>query len=147
MKQEVGREAAVSMTTGESAVQHGVEAQLARDGKVSYMHIPAVDVARSGDFYRDVFGWDVRDDYTPERRGFTDASGELIGAFVTNVAVSPGAGCEPYVYVERIDDAVRAIEAHGGTIVRPVYAEGELWVATFRDPAGNVMGVWQAGPR
>lgn len=134
------------MTMGENATVHGVDAHLALDGKVSYMHIPALDVARSGDFYRDVFGWDVRDDFGPERRGFTDASGELIGAFVTNVAVAP-AGIEPYIYVDRIDAAVRAIEAHGGAIVRPVYAEGELWVATFRDPAGNVMGIWQAGPR
>jgi hypothetical protein len=32
--------------------------------------------------------------------------------------------------------------------VREVYAEGDLWVATFRDPAGNVIGIWQmGGPR
>jgi predicted enzyme related to lactoylglutathione lyase len=24
---------------------------------------------------------------------------------------------------------------------------GDLWVATFRDPAGNILGVWQRGPR
>ncbi|HEX5480807.1 MAG TPA: VOC family protein [Dehalococcoidia bacterium] len=135
------------MTTGEDAVRHGVEAHLARDGKVSYMHIPAVDVARSGDFYRDVFGWDVREDFGPERRGFTDASGELIGAFVTNISVAPGAGIEPYIYVARIDDAVRAIEANGGTIMTVPYFESQLWIATFRDPAGNIMGIWQAGPR
>ena len=135
------------MTTGEDAVAFGVDAHLARDGKVSYVHIPAVDVARSGDFYRDVFGWDVRGDFKPERRGFTDASGQLIGAFVTNVAVAPGAGIEPYIYVGRIDDAVRAIEAHGGVIVTQPRYDGQLWIATFRDPAGNTMGIWQAGPR
>jgi len=25
--------------------------------------------------------------------------------------------------------------------------EGDLWVATFRDPSGNVLGVWRRGPR
>jgi predicted enzyme related to lactoylglutathione lyase len=25
--------------------------------------------------------------------------------------------------------------------------EGDVWVATFRDPSGNVLGVWQRGPR
>jgi predicted enzyme related to lactoylglutathione lyase len=25
--------------------------------------------------------------------------------------------------------------------------EGDLWVATLRDPAGNAIGVWQQGPR
>jgi predicted enzyme related to lactoylglutathione lyase len=27
------------------------------------------------------------------------------------------------------------------------YPEGDLWVAVFRDPSGNVLGVWQHGPR
>jgi hypothetical protein len=27
------------------------------------------------------------------------------------------------------------------------YPEGDLWVATFRDPAGNVLGVWQTASR
>ena len=36
---------------------------------------------------------------------------------------------------------------HGGEVVRPPYPEGDLWVATFSDPAGNVLGVWQHGPR
>jgi predicted enzyme related to lactoylglutathione lyase len=25
--------------------------------------------------------------------------------------------------------------------------EGDLWVATVRDPAGNLIGLWQEGPR
>ena len=27
------------------------------------------------------------------------------------------------------------------------YPEGDLWVALFRDPGGNVIGVWQQGAR
>jgi predicted enzyme related to lactoylglutathione lyase len=34
-----------------------------------------------------------------------------------------------------------------GEIAREPYPEGDLWVATFRDPAGNEVGVWQQGPR
>jgi predicted enzyme related to lactoylglutathione lyase len=36
---------------------------------------------------------------------------------------------------------------HGGAPVMAPYPEGDLWVATFRDPAGNIVGVWQQGPR
>ena len=32
---------------------------------------------------------------------------------------------------------------YGGEIVAAPYAEGNLSVATFRDPSGNVMGLWQ----
>ena len=53
----------------------------------------------------------------------------------------------PYIYVDRIDDAVARIAAHGGEVVKAPYPEGDLWVATFRDPAGNLIGLWQAGPR
>ena len=135
------------MTTGESAAQHGVEAHLARHGKVAYMHIPATDVARSGQFYAGVFGWTLHDRGSATRLAFTDASGEMIGAFVTDVEPSRDSGVLPYVYVEHIDDVVEKIEARGGEIVRSVYAEGDLWVATFRDPAGNIIGIWQGGPR
>ncbi len=31
-----------------------------RTGKLCYIEIPAVDVARSADFYRDAFGWTLR---------------------------------------------------------------------------------------
>jgi hypothetical protein len=32
-------------------------------------------------------------------------------------------------------------------IVDGPYPEGDLWVATFRDPAGDVLGIWHAGDR
>ncbi len=124
-----------------------VGAGLARSGKVSYMQLPALDVGRSANFYAVVFGWSVRDDGNPTHRAFEDASGELIGAWVTGRAIASEPGVLPYIYVSRIDDAVTQIESNGGEIVRAPYPEGALWVATFRDPAGNVIGIWQMGPR
>ena len=57
------------------------------------------------------------------------------------------AGIRPYMYVERVDAALERIAAAGGAVVTEPYEEGTLWVATFRDPAGNVLGLWQQGPR
>lgn len=53
----------------------------------------------------------------------------------------------PYIYVHGVDAALERVKVNGGEIVRPPYREGDLWVATFRDPAGNVVGIWQRGPR
>ena len=53
----------------------------------------------------------------------------------------------PYIYVVEIDDTVARIVENGGKIIRPPYPEGDLWVATFQDPAGNVLGIWQFSPR
>jgi predicted enzyme related to lactoylglutathione lyase len=111
------------------------------------MQIPATDTAAAAAFYRDVFGWAIMDGGRPEHRGFADASGEMIGAFVTSLPVVREPGVLPYVYISGIDAVVERITSHGGQIVLQPYAEGDLWVATFRDPAGNVMGIWQAGPR
>ena len=116
-----------------------------RNGKVSYMQIPALDTERSAAFYAAVFGWTIRGDAS--HRSFEDASGELIGAFVTDRRVAADSGILPYVYVEGIDEMIERIEAHGGRTVRAPYPEGDLWVATFHDPAGNLLGVWQRGPR
>jgi len=48
---------------------------------------------------------------------------------------------------ETLDETLEKVSAHGGAVVNSPYPEGDLWVATLRDPAGNVVGIWQRGPR
>lgn len=112
-----------------------------RPGGVSYLRIPAPDPDRSAAFYRDVFGWEAGDGR------FTDASGLLIGHFMTDLPVAGEAGIIPYVYVRDIDAALEKAAAAGGEIATAPYPEGDLWVAVLRDPAGNAIGAWQRGPR
>jgi predicted enzyme related to lactoylglutathione lyase len=115
-------------------------------GRLSYIQIPAVNVRDSARFYAGVFGWQIRgggDDHL----SFTDATGDMIGAWVTGRAPSREPGVLPYIYVHGIDAMLERVQAGGGEIVKPACPEGDLWVATFRDPAGNVVGVWQQGPR
>jgi hypothetical protein len=119
----------------------GVAQGIARPGKLSYMQIPAVDAMKSADFYRAVFGWTVGDN--PEHVSFSDTTGELIGAWVTDRAIATEPGILPYIYVNDVHDTVAAIVVEGGGVVTPPYREGALTVATFRDPAGNVLGIWQ----
>jgi uncharacterized protein len=115
-------------------------------GRLSYVQIPAADVGASGGFYASVFGWQVRGG-SDDHLSFTDATGDMIGAWVTGRVPSQAPGVLPYIYVHGIDATLERVAASGGEVVRPPYAEGDLWVATFRDPAGNVIGIWQQGPR
>ena len=124
----------------------GVDARLARHGGLSYLEIPALDPRRSAAFYERVLGWSAQERDTDDFR-FEDATGHLIGRWVTGRAISREPGLLPYFYVDRIDAAVERIAAHGGAVVKAPYPEGNLWVATVRDPAGNLIGLWQAGPR
>ncbi len=116
-----------------------------RPSGISYLHIPAVDPQASAAFYREVFAWTV--DTDRETPNFEDGGGHVIGHFLPDLAVAGEAGIRPYVYVESVDQTLERIAAYGGEVVDEPYPEGDLWVATFRDPAGNVVGIWQQGPR
>ena len=124
----------------------GVDARVARHGGLSYLEIPAVDPRRSAAFYEQVLGWSVQERDADDFR-FEDATGHLIGRWVIGRAISREPGLLPYMYVDRIDEAIGRVAAQGGAVVKAPYAEGNLWVATVRDPTGNLIGLWQAGPR
>jgi predicted enzyme related to lactoylglutathione lyase len=117
------------------------EPRVFRVGGVSYLRIPAEDARTSAAFYEAVFGWSVGDD--PDEPSFADGTGHVIGHFMPDLPVSGEAGVRPYIYVERVDETLERVRAHGGEVVTARYPEGDLLVATFLDPPGNVVGVWQ----
>lgn len=112
-----------------------------RPGGISYLRIPAADPKALAAFYEAVFGWTV--DTDRDDPSFEDVSGHVIGHFVTDQSVAGEAGVRPYVYVDSVDETLSSVTKGGGEIAAPPYPEGDLRVATFRDPAGNVVGVWQ----
>ena len=112
-------------------------------GGVSYLRIPAPDVARAAVFYRTVFGWPTQDG----GNRFGDTTGHIIGHFATDLPVAGEAGVIPYIYVQDIDQTLATVTGAGGEVSVTPYPEGDLWVAMTRDPAGNAIGVWQQGPR
>lgn len=132
------------MTDQENA-DPGVEGTVARPGGVSYLRIPAHDVAQSAEFYRAVFGWRLHG--TPESPSFSDGTGHVIGHWRTDLPAAGEAGVLPYIFVGHLDDTLRTATEHGAEVATPPYPEGDLWIATIRDPAGNIIGIWQAGPR
>jgi predicted enzyme related to lactoylglutathione lyase len=111
-----------------------------RVGGVSYLHIPCRAPSRAADFYEAVFGWAPRRD--SDEPAFADATGHVIGHFVAGEPALGEAGILPFVYVTDVDQALQRIEEHGGIAAAPPRAEGTLRVATFRDPEGNLMGIW-----
>src|SRR6266446_6303452 len=112
------------------------------NGKICYIEIPSTDIARSADFYQRVFGWHIR------KRGdgstaFDDTVSEVSGTWVTGRSVATRPGLMVYIMVASAAKAVGAVVAAGGEIVEPVNPNGHEVVATFRDPAGNLMGIYQ----
>ena len=118
-----------------------VDSLTGRIAGVSYLHIPARDVAASAGFYHDVFGWQLHG--RPDAPSFSDGTGHVIGRWVTDQAVTGADGLRAYIYVADVDDTLAAVTSHDGRVVTPPYPEGTLRVALFADPAGNVLGIWQ----
>ena len=111
------------------------------NGKICYIEMPATDIDRSADFYQKTFGWNVR------RRGdgrtaFDDTVGEVSGAWVLGrPPATPG-----FVVYIMVDDAAAtcaAVVANGGTIVQPIGVDDPEITARFRDPGGNIVGLYQ----
>lgn len=119
----------------------GVESGLARPGSITYLHIPVPDPRGAAAFYRDVFGWEVSG-LDGDHPSFSDPGGPLAGAWISGGDATPGAGPLAYIYVTDPEAAVKRIVAYGGEIVEAPRPEGMLRVARFRDPGGNVLGIW-----
>jgi hypothetical protein len=131
------------MTERGEAADPGVEGSVTRVGGVSYLAIPARDVRRSAEFYRAVFGWELRGD--PDKPSFSDGTGHVIGHWRTDLGIAGEAGVRPYVYVADLGAALERAAAQGAEVVTGPYPEGSLRIAVIRDPAGNAVGVW-TGP-
>jgi predicted enzyme related to lactoylglutathione lyase len=118
------------------------------DGKICYLEIPATDVAASVRFYTKVFGWKVRTrDDGQQAFDDTAGAGAVSGAWITGRPPSRDPGILTYLMVDSIEQTARKITAAGGTIATPATAlhqPGEAY-ATFRDPAGNLLGLYQPG--
>ena len=112
------------------------------NGKICYLELPAIDVRRSADFYREVFGWSIR------KRGdghlaFDDAVGEVSGSWVVGRKAAAEPGLLVYVMVDSVAATLDAVTAHGGKVVQPIGMDAPEVTARFSDPAGNVIGLYQ----
>jgi len=115
------------------------------NGKICYIEMPATDIQRSSDFYSKVFGWNVR------RRGngsvaFDDTTGAVSGSWVLGrPAQQPG--FVVYVMCDSVAQTLDKVVANGGTIVQPIGGDAPEITARFRDPGGNIVGLYQEPAR
>ena len=112
------------------------------NGKICYIEMPATDIARSAEFYKQVFGWTIR------KRGdgstaFDDTTGEVSGTWVLGRPPAAKHGLLFYIMVDSVAATIDAVVAHGGEIVQPIGADAPEITARFRDPEGTVIGLYQ----
>jgi uncharacterized protein len=112
------------------------------NGKICYIEMPAINVGGSAEFYQQVFGWRIR------QRGdgntaFDDATGEVSGAWVTGRPPAGEPGLLVYIMVDSVSATLQTVVANVGEIVQPIGVDAPEITARFRDPAGNLIGLYQ----
>lgn len=126
--------------------------------KVVHFEIPADDLDRAKNFYGSVFGWELQTmpmnegEYTSVKTTDVDEQTQLPtepGAINGGMFVRDERVTSPVITidVDGIDDALKQIEAEGGSTVAPRTAiPGMGAFAYFKDPEGNVLGLWETTP-
>jgi predicted enzyme related to lactoylglutathione lyase len=112
------------------------------NGKICYVEVPATDIERSSQFYADVFGWRLRR-RGDDRLAFDDSTGEVSGTWVTGRPPSTEPGLLLYIMVDNVAATIESVIAEGGEIVQPIGGDAPEITARFRDPGGNVVGLYE----
>lgn len=122
--------------------------------KVVHFEIPAKDFSRAQKFYQDLFGWKIETwPGTKTKYGLattvpTGKQGPTEPGGINGAIMEPSADFEKTtivtIDVPSIDDYLKKIEAKGGKTVMPKNPVGDMgFMARFRDPEGNVVGLWE----
>jgi len=121
-------------------------------GSVVHFEIPADDVSRAEDFYRQAFGWDVSGmpemEYTilsttkTDEQGRPTEPGAINGGMMKRT--EPLTAPVVVIDVEDIDHTLKQVESLGGSTVSGRQPVGDMgFAAYFKDTEGNTMGLWQ----
>jgi predicted enzyme related to lactoylglutathione lyase len=105
---------------------------------VVYFEIIGKDAKRLYDFYGGLFGWTLR-----------ATGGPVDYRHVEGATLAGGIGEEPdgqprvsvYVQVPDLQVALDKAEELGGSVLLPPSEMGQVAIALFADPAGNVIGL------
>jgi uncharacterized protein len=126
-------------------------------GRLVHFEIPFDDGDRARAFYGEAFGWNLMEmpemNYTIVMSGPTEESGMPSEPGYINGGMYSREGDYPTspvitVDVASIDDALEKIEKLGGSTVLAKQQVGEMgFAAYFKDPEGNVLGLWETAPQ
>lgn len=109
---------------------------------IVHIELSANNLASAAQFYKELFGWQVQSQ--PELNYATWDPGEGPGGGFnpTGTNTTPGT-VTVYVGTDDIEATLNRIEELGGSTVYPKTEIPNMgWFAMFKDPTGNVLGLY-----
>lgn len=112
-----------------------------KESAINYIEIPATDLAGTKAFFGAMFGWEFQD-FGPDYSSFNDSRLDG-GFFKSDRVVSTKSGSVLLVFFRTdLKGAVSAVEAAGGSIVKPIFEFPGGHRFHFADPSGNEFAIW-----
>ena len=106
-----------------------------------HFEFSAHDRQAAGQFYSDLFGWEISD--MPEMNYATFETGSVGGGLNPVSETNPAGTVLVYIGTDDIESTLAKAETLGGKIVTPKTEIPETgWFAFFSDPTGNVIGLF-----
>jgi hypothetical protein len=112
------------------------------NGKICYLELPSRDVEESAAFYHAVCDWRIRS-RSDGSVAFDDGVGEVSGTFRTDRKPVAEIGLLVHIMIDDMAKTIQKVKEHGGAIVQDVGADAPEITAWFRDPSGNILGLYQ----
>ena len=117
---------------------------------IVHFDVPADDIQRAKTFYETVFNWEIT--RVPGPMGYynigtkDDQGTPSLGGGMGQRG-DPSQKITNYIGVSSVDDYIKKVKDHGGTIIMPkTTIPGFGYLATFIDTEGNPMGLWETDP-
>lgn len=120
--------------------------------RIVHFEIPYDDAKRASEFYKEAFGWSIQTmqemDYTMVTTGPVNDQGMSTESGYINGGMFKREG--PFgppmlvIDVEDVDKALETVSTLGGSTVVEKQPVGDMgFVGYFKDPEGNLLGLWQ----
>ena len=108
--------------------------------RLNFVELPVGEIGPAKAFYESAFGWSLTDfgpTYACTLSGDTDIGLQADAREATKAPLA-------VIMVDDLEAVLAAVEAAGGTVVRPIFAFPGGRRFQFRDPGGNELAVMQA---
>lgn len=114
---------------------------------IVHIEIASKDARRSGEFYKNVFGWKIEVDPNFDYVQFQPGSGPAGGIPGVDGNIYKPGDVLVYIGTDDIESTLARIEQAGGKTVLPkTEIPGIGWWAAFTDPGGARMGLFTRKP-
>lgn len=110
---------------------------------IVHVEIPALNVEAAGNFYQQLFGWKISPMPDMKYTMWEAGNGDEYGGFPEVSVDNPAGQVLVYIASDDIEADLKKAEKLGAVILHgKTEIPGTGWFGIFKDPTGNVLGLY-----